>query len=365
MTKNHAVPRSFLLAPTTPHGAAPSTQPFPLFPLLGDTDLEDLEDPTWLIDGILPLGSATSLVGPPASAKSFGALDASLRVATGTPWHGRQTQQGAVLYIAAEGLVGLKKRVQAWKRANKYLEVPEIFFLPMPVQLLDQSDIARLLATVSELDIEPKLIVFDTFARCFLGGDENSASTMGLAVEAVRQLQVATGATVLLVHHTRKGDNVERGSSALRGALDTIISARKDGPLVVLSCGKMKDAPDFDDVHLRLVEAYPSCVLELAVPATSGARLSSSERAVLDLLADEGMRHGDWRKAASCTRISSTSFDRARSALLDAGFVVKLTDGRYVPAAVVVDPDGTTSSRSFRTGTVEPGGSSAESNGDS
>src|SRR5690606_38221251 len=122
------------------------------------------------------------------------------------------------------------------------LDVDLIHFLPEPVQLLDPADVTKLLHTIAAYDIEPSLIVFDTFARCFLGGDENSASAMGQAVESVRRIQTATNGAVLLVHHTRKGDSVERGSSALRGALDTMISMRKHGPLVSLSCAKMKES---------------------------------------------------------------------------------------------------------------------------
>ena len=54
---------------------------------------------------------------------------------------------------------------------------------------------------------EPKLIIFDTLARCMVGGDENSPLDMGRAVAAADRVRVETGAAVLLVHHPTKANN--------------------------------------------------------------------------------------------------------------------------------------------------------------
>jgi hypothetical protein len=56
------------------------------------------------------------------------------------------------------------------------------------------------------------------------GGDENSAADMGALNDAVTALIEATGAAVLLIHHSGKDANKgARGSSALLGAVDTEI----------------------------------------------------------------------------------------------------------------------------------------------
>lgn len=324
------------------------------FTVLTDLDLEEMEERPWLVEGMLPSGAASAIIAPPASAKTFAAVDLAFHVATGLPWHGRKVTRGNVVYIAAEGQRGLRKRVMAWKKANHYLEVCNIYFVPEPVQLLDKGEVERLLTTVEDYEMEPALIVVDTFARCFLGGDENSASTMGNAVEAMRRLQVATGATVLLVHHTRKGDTVERGSSALRGALDTIITARKDGQFVTISCGKMKDAPEFPDVPLRLVTSEPSCTLELVEDNADSVGLSSAERVLLDVLANGALRYGDLKREAAAADVKFSTFQRARKSLLTRGLVIQDDTGGYRLAAVEAPEGGTTSTRSYKTGTVEP-----------
>ena len=45
-------------------------------------------------------------------------LDLGLSVATGRQWLGKPVEKGLVVYIAAEGVGGLAKRVAAWKLVN-------------------------------------------------------------------------------------------------------------------------------------------------------------------------------------------------------------------------------------------------------
>ena len=102
--------------------------------------------------------------------------------------------------------------------------------------------------------IQPVLIVLDTLARLMVGGDENSAKDMGLAIEGIDRLRKETSATILVVHHTRKDGQIERGSNALRAAADVMIECKKfdDQGDVVFECKKMKDAAPFKKATLQL-----------------------------------------------------------------------------------------------------------------
>jgi hypothetical protein len=66
------------------------------------------------------------------------------------------------------------------------------------------------------------------------------------------QIQRAIEGTVLLIHHTRKLGEVERGSSALRAACDTMIELSKAEDLLTLKCRKMKVAAEFSKRHATL-----------------------------------------------------------------------------------------------------------------
>ena len=99
------------------------------------------------------------------------------------------------------------------------------------------------------------MIVLDTLARTMVGADENTAKDVGEWIQNAQKLQEKTKATVLTLHHTvkRTAKNkpaAERGSSALRGAADTMMAVTKNNNALTLSCVKQKDSEEFDDLRL-------------------------------------------------------------------------------------------------------------------
>lgn len=188
--------------------------------LLSITDLSQLPPPSWTLDGLLPAGGFTVLYGPSGAGKSFLGLDWGLCIAAGIPWYGREAKAGWVLYIAAEGVSGLYRRAQAWQTARSTDHVDRIRFLPEAVNLLDRQELDGARRTLHELPEPPALIVIDTMARTMVGGDENAARDVGMFIAAVDTLGADSGAGRLVVHHTGKNGEDERGSSALRGAAD-------------------------------------------------------------------------------------------------------------------------------------------------
>lgn len=65
--------------------------------------LKNAAETKWLIDGVIASGSLNWMVASPESFKTFLAMDMASCVAGGRPWHGRETDGAAVLYLAAEG----------------------------------------------------------------------------------------------------------------------------------------------------------------------------------------------------------------------------------------------------------------------
>jgi len=141
------------------------------------------------------------------------------------------------------------------------------------MNLLQSDDVTALLADVEAwiaehgtpsagIPEDPALFVFDTMARCMPGGDENSAQDVGLVIAAADRIRQRTGAAVLLVHHTQKGGELERGSSALRGAADSMFYLRPEDVGLILETTKQKDALAAEPRRLRLMAVAPSCVIE-------------------------------------------------------------------------------------------------------
>lgn len=74
--------------------------------------------PEYIIAELFEADTLGLIFGDPGCGKSFLAVDIALSVATGTPFHGRDTKQGSVFFIAGEGHNGLARRFAAWSHAR-------------------------------------------------------------------------------------------------------------------------------------------------------------------------------------------------------------------------------------------------------
>lgn len=218
-------------------------------------ELAELPAPEPLVYDLLDLDSEAWLIGAPGSLKSFIALDLAGAVGSGREWQGHRVRQGTVLYIAAEGAGGMVLRTRAYRKVHGAM--PGVTFLPYPVQVKSNDGQWEALVTLAK-ELGPVFVVIDTQARVSVGLEENSATDMGILVDAVGRLKRATGACVLVVHHTGRNGGDARGSSALDGAQDTELKVVRAEPRSSLQCkiiqDKQKDMAegDRDGVPLKL-----------------------------------------------------------------------------------------------------------------
>lgn len=232
--------------------------PRPRFRVLTMTELLALEPPAWLLSGYLPLNGLGVLYGAPGTGKSFLSIAWSLSIAAGRPWLDCATKPGSVLYVGAEGGTGLGQRVRAYCDAHELAPPNSIRFIHEAVNLLELGDVDALLAITER----PALVVIDTLSRCMAGGDENSAQDIGRVIAAADRIRHTLGAAILIVHHTTKTGELERGSSALRGAADAMFALTSENAVITLSCSKQKDAPEPAGRQLQLRVSGKSCVIE-------------------------------------------------------------------------------------------------------
>ena len=238
---------------------------------------------SWVVKGFLEADALAVMFGAPGDGKSFIAVDVACCVATGTAWHGSKVQKGPVIYLAGEGMGGFGRRLSAWQKASGVsLEGAPLHVSTRSVQFFNEESAQE---AVDEVELlcaggpPPSLVIIDTVARSFIGGDENSNSDMSLFINAIdTKMRQPWGAHVLMVHHSGHENGRARGATALKGVLDQEFGVAKSmSGLREFSCSKMKDAIEpplraFKLVPLVLGEAMDdfgdmeqitSCVMRL------------------------------------------------------------------------------------------------------
>lgn len=241
-------------------------QPFKI-EQLDDIDDEPVE---WLIEGVIPKKAFVALYAPPASFKSFVALDIAECIATGREFLTKEVKhQGAVLYIAGEGHGGIGARIKAMKKHHNTPAGAPVFFLRKQINLRSSAtDIQDLIQAVDDIqathDIQFELVVIDTLARAFGGGNENASEDMGAFITAAGAIQGRYNCALLVVHHAGKDATKGlRGHSSLLGAVDTELEIIRieDAPKGILHISKQKDGEDGQRYGFQMISVELSTTL--------------------------------------------------------------------------------------------------------
>jgi len=254
----------------------------------------------WMIDKVLPVGAFTALYGPPGSFKSFIALDIAEAIATGRTWMGNEvTEQGAVLYLCGEGFGGVGARIKAIKQHHGTEDGAPIYVIRHQLNLRSSvEDFNALMIAVenlvTELGIDFKLIIIDTLARAFGGGNENDSSDMGSFISSCGNIQkIVQGCALMILHHSGKDATKGlRGHSSLLGAVDTELELIRfeDSMKGIIRTAKQKDGEDGTRIGFEMVKvelAPPAGSLHIGEPITSLAVQASALGQFDDLKKDK------------------------------------------------------------------------------
>lgn len=303
-------------------------------------EVADLPATGWIVKGIVPQAELGIVYGPSGSGKSFVMLDMAMAIARGIPWRDRRVKQGRVAYIVAEGRGGFRKRIKAYGQRHglDLREVPMIVMETAPNFLM--ADDVKAVAKAMKIAQGADVLIVDTLAKVTPGANENAGEDMGKAIDNCRRIAEASGALVILVHHT--GKDIERGArgwSGIRAAADFEAEVCRDLTTGKrwLQITKQKDGDDegrwgfkLEDVLLGKDEDgddVTSCVIaEDEVPTVGKAsrveKLGAWEQAVIDsftelqmggdvLLSELVIRAADKRPEAGSLRDRRKNSNRA------------------------------------------------------
>ena len=282
-----------LANPLANQAETPGSPPRKTLTLEAWDEIKD-EPVEWLIERVIPRRGFVALYGPPGSFKSFIALDLAASIARAAPWMGQAatpSENGAVVYIAGEGHGGIGARIKACRIHHEINAGIPIYILRHQINLRSSTeDINSLMLAVAELSetrqLKIDLIVIDTLARAFGGGNENSSEDMGAFITSCGHLQQVFEAALLVIHHSGK-DQAKglRGHSSLLGAVDTELELLRfdDQPRGVVTISKQKDGEDgvrygFEMVEIDIDEGS-AATLSLDEPRKSLAVNPSDEAA--------------------------------------------------------------------------------------
>jgi AAA domain len=218
------------------------------FKLIDWNDIQFDPNEEWLVEDVLPMRGFGLVYGKPRSFKSFTALDLVLHVAQGTTWAGKRVEKGKVLYIAAEGAAGMRKRAEAYRKKYSISRGDFALIEVAPNLGAAEGDLQGLIASAASAGFSPHVIVIDTASKSIGAAEENSA---GMAAFVLNSGKLADhfGCLVLAVHHVGLGEEAQkrpRGWSGLGGALDVQILCERPGDEMrtTLTIQKLKDEAD-------------------------------------------------------------------------------------------------------------------------
>ncbi|MGC4097346.1 MAG: AAA family ATPase [Nitrospira sp.] len=209
----------------SPTSEPPPTGKFAPMSLAQLLDEPEPLEPEWTLEDILATESLAAIVSKPKVGKSTLIYELAVAVTQGRMFLGRVTKRGNVLILAVE------ENRRDVKRRLRNLGVEQLDAMHVHIAMLSDSpdNLHALVGFIKQHSIV--LVIFDTLNTFWSVADENNAGEVTEAVKPLLALARNSGATVLLIHHSRKaegdhGDEI-RGSGALFSLLDTALILKR------------------------------------------------------------------------------------------------------------------------------------------
>lgn len=312
--------------------------------LSGARFLADVEEPCWMVAGIVQRGYLYALTAPTNHGKTAVSLVMAMCIAAGKPFAGCETAQGNVLILCGENQDGFRLRMLATMESLSIVSADierRLWVYPQAGSLLD---IMPGLKEDAQAMGDLAFVLVDTSVSFFSGADENDNVAALWHALALRDLTRLPGSPAVMAncHPTgsaAKEGCVPRGGSAFLNEIDTNLSVWADAETLEFHWVRKKRGPDFDP----LLFEYKAITLEqfgrkvptvVVLPITEEREREIFKRKHEDenKVMYEMYRDKDWTfsdMASMCGFVSSTGkplkskVHRTLGRLLEVGLVKK------------------------------------------
>lgn len=198
----------------------------------------------WVVDELIGTDYVSMWVGESGVGKTMALLDLSFAVASGQEWLNRKTKQATALYIDEEnGKTRFFERARLIMNTRRLGAATRLAYLSLPgFNLGNPEDLMILHDKIKETNAG--FVVIDAFVDVLAGGDENSSKDVQPIFTGLRRIADTHHCSINLIHHNNKQGGF-RGSSAMKGAVDVMISLTGNKPQLVFKSTKARDYEGF------------------------------------------------------------------------------------------------------------------------
>lgn len=281
-----------------------------------------------VVQDLITDASLTILSGAGGAGKTWAMLDMGVCVAMGKQWLGRDVTQGAVLVIDEEsGARRLHDRCGMVLRGHDADEETPFYYTCLNGFVLSGQDAEISASAIADLvrAVGAKLVIIDALTDIALGLDENDAAQMAQVMKPLRMVVEATGAAVIVLHHTNKSGGT-RGSTNIPALADlsmVLTRPERNEPVINFKSDKARDVAEFE--FAAELNFEPARFWLSSRKAINVQRFGKVETYVMRWLESEG--EGQIKDMVSVDEgMTESKVQKAVSDLKAAGHVIR-TDG--------------------------------------
>ena len=215
--------------------------------------------PAELVAGILHKGSKLVLGGSSKSFKTWTLLDLAIVVATGTPWLGRLTVQGRVLFVNFEIQPHAWQRriVEVARAKGVELQAGQIILWNLRGHATDFRLLIPLIIQCARQE-GFALIILDPIYKLYGGTDENAAGDVAELLNSLEKLATETGAATAFGAHFAKGN--ASGKQAIDRISGSGVFARDPDSLLIFTKHEADGAFTVEPILRNFAPATPFAV---------------------------------------------------------------------------------------------------------